>query len=173
MYIIHPTIADNDPRIPKGSKVVGDYWHFTMRYIPDGAYIDWINYIELSEEVAKSAVLTNAYRDVVSVTEPVSKAEDIVTASGDVEWEKYVYRLTDKDKENVTVLIKSAMRLYANENLTDKKILKKLLQKVEACSTKEECELILHNYYKVTASPAMNKTPREPEFNIKWPGNEK
>lgn len=175
MYIIHQTIANDDPRLHPDAVEVGNYWHFTIRFIPPEKeiYIDWLNYIELPEGAAKSSVLTNNYKGVVSLTKPVDKVEDIVTASGDVAWEKYVYRLTDEDKHNVTILIKTAMRLYATENLSDKKILKKLLKKVDECNTQDECEHILHHYYKVSTSPKTHKTPREPEFNIKWPGNEK
>lgn len=175
VYIIHQTIANDDPRLHPDAVVVGDYWHFTIRYIPPekDIYIDWLNYLELPEGAAKSSVLTNNYKGVVSLVKPVDKVDDIVTASGDVEWEKHVYRLTEEDKQNVTMLIKTAMRLYATENLTDNKKLKKLLQKVNACTNQEECENILHHYYKVSTSPITHNTPREPEFNIKWPGNEK
>ena len=154
---------------------IGNYWHFTISYVPPekNIFIDWFNYLELPEDVAKCSILTNNYKGVVSLTRPADKVEDIVTASGDVEWEKYVYRLTDQDKQNVTALMKAAMVLYANENLDNQKLLKKLLRKVEACQTQDDCEQIMHHYYKVSLSPQTNKQPREPEFNIKWPGNEK
>ena len=175
MYIIHQSITGNDPRLHESFVEVGHYWHFTITQVPDdqGIYIDWLSYLELPEEVAKCSILTNNYKGVVSLTKPTNRVEDMVTASGDIEWEKYVYRLTDQDKQNVTALMKSAMKLYATDTLDDRKLLKKLLNKVESCQNQEDCEQIMHHYYKVSLSPTTNKQPREPEFNIKWPGNEK
>jgi hypothetical protein len=174
MYIIHETLAGNDPRIHPETVVVGDYWHFTIRYIPPnkGIFIDWLPHENISEEVAKCCMLTGSYKGVLSISKPVTKKEDIVNASGDVEWKKYIYKLSAKDKENVVIIMKTAMRLYANTYITDQKTLKRLIKEVNSTSTIESCEHLLHHYYGV-GSATTNGLPRNPEFNIKWPWEEK
>lgn len=163
----------NDPRIHPETEIVGDYWHFTIRYIPPkkGIFIDWLPHEKISEETAKCSKLTGAYKGVISVSKPVTKKEDIVNASGDVEWKKYIYKLTAKDKENVVLIMKSAMRLYAKAHITDQKILKRLIKEVNNTTTIESCEYVLHHYYGV-GSATMNGLPRNPEFKIKWPYEE-
>lgn len=174
MYIIHETLASTDPRVHPETVAIGSYWHFTIRYIPPnkGIFIDWLPYETLSEEVAKCCMLTGAYKGVVSVSKPVTKKEDIVNASGDVEWKKYIYKLTAKDKENVVLLMKAAMRLYATQYVSDQKTLKKLIKEVNSAYTPEDCKRILHHYYAV-GSALMDGLPRTPTFNIIWPWEEK
>lgn len=174
MYIIHETLASSDPRIHPETVIFGDYWHFTIRYIPPnkGIFVDWLPHEKLSEEVAKSHTLTGSYKGVLSVSKPVTKKEDIVNASGDVEWKKYIYKLTAKDKENVIILMKAAMRLYANAHLTDQKVLKRLIKEVNSASTIEGCESVLHHYYGV-GSASTNGLARNPSFAITWPWEEK
>lgn len=170
MYIIHETLSSEDPRVHPEIVKVGDYWHFTISYIPPnkGIFIDWLPHEKLSEDVAKSYPLTNAYRGVVSLSKPFTKKEDIVTASGDVEWKKFIYKLTSKDKENVVLLIKAAMRLFAKTHLTNDKTLKKLLKEISTINTMEDCDLVLYNYYGMS-SATTHGLEKQPKFTIKWP----
>lgn len=170
MFIIHETLPGNDPRIHPETVVVGDYWHFTIRYIPPnkGIFIDWLPHEKISEEVARSCKLVGAYKGVVSVSKPVTKVGDIVSASGDVEWKKYIYVLTKKDKENVVSLMKAAMRLYAQAHLKDQKTLKKLINEVNICDTMEQCQMVLYYYYNI-ASALTNGLSKEPKFKVDWP----
>ena len=170
MYIIHESLAGDDPRKHPEMVVVGDYWHFTISYIPPnkGIFIDWLPHEKLSEDVAKSFPLTNAYKGVVSLSKPFTKKEDIVTASGDVEWKKYIYKLTVKDKENVVLLIKAAMRLFAKAHLADDKTLKKLIKEIGTINTMEDCDIFLYNYYNMS-SATTHGLEKQPKFKVKWP----
>jgi hypothetical protein len=170
MYIIHETLASNDPRIHPDTVVIDHYWHFTTRYIPPnkGIYIDWMPHEKISEDVAKSCKLTGAYKGVVSVSKPVTKASDIQGSSGDVEWKKYIYTLTKKDKENAVLLMKAAMRLYAQKYLTDQKTLKRLINEVNTADTIEKCQLVLYHYYDI-GSALTNGLPKEQKFKVEWP----
>lgn len=170
MYIIHETLPSNDPRIHPDTVIVGHYWHFTIRYIPPnkGIFIDWLPHEKISEEVAYSSKLAGAYKGVVSLVKPATNVKDIVGASGDVEWKKYIYTLTKKDKENVVGLMKTTMRLYAQKYLSDQKTLKRLLKEVNTADTIEKCQHIMYHYYNI-ASALTNGLEKAPEFNVEWP----
>jgi hypothetical protein len=174
MYIIHETLASNDPRIHPKSSIVGDYWHFTIRYIPPnkGIFIDWLPHEKISEEAAYACKLAGAYKGVVSLAKQVTKVKDIVGSSGDVEWKKYIYVLTKTDKANVVLLIKAAMRLYAQAHLQDQKSLKKLINEVNSVDTIEQGQHILYHYYNV-GSALTNGLPKEPKFKVAWPEEKK
>jgi hypothetical protein len=174
MYIIHETLPQNDPRIHPDTSVVGNYWNFTIRYIPPnkGIYIDWVPHEKLSEEVANSYKITGAYKGVVSVSKPVTKVSDVQGSSGDVEWKKYIYVLTKTDKANVVLLMKAAMRLYAQAHLQDQKSLKKLINEVNSVDTIEQCQHILYHYYNI-GSALTNGLPKEPKFKVEWPEEKK
>ena len=170
MYIIHETLSSEDPRVHPEIVRVGDYWHFTISYIPPnkGIFIDWLPHEKLDEDVAKSYPLTNAYKGVVSLAAPFTKKDDIVTASGDVEWKKYVYKLTTKDKQNVVLLIKAAMRLFAKQHITSEKTLKKLMKEITNINTMEDCDLVFYNYFNMS-NATTHGLERTPKFQVKWP----
>ena len=169
MYIIHETLSDNDPRIDSKTTAIGDYWHFTIRYVSDSSvYLDWLDYEVLPEEVAKTHKIVNSYKGVISITEPVERIEDIVHASADVEYNKYIYELTDDDKKNVVELMKSAMRLFAKNHLQNKDNLDRLLREVNLSDSIERCEYVLHHYYGVGSATMVNQ-PRKPAFTVQWP----
>jgi len=168
MYIIHETLAGNDPRLDPRAKAIGSYWHFTIREVQDGVYIDRIPHEKLSAEVAKSVKLTGAYKDVISLSRPANNIDEIQQVSGDVEWQKYVYKLTKQDKKNVVVLMKTAMNMYAKTHLEDQETLHKLIEVVNSASTIEGCEYVLYHYFNV-GSATTNGKPKEPKFIVKWP----
>jgi len=168
MYIIHETLSDHDPRIDSRTTLIGDYWHFTVRYIPDeSVYLDWLLYEEISEPVAKSYKITKSYKGVISISEPVTNIDEITQVSADTEYKKYIYELTDTDKSNVTELMKASMRLYAKARLQNP-ILEKLLVEVDLADSIERCEYVMHHYYGV-GSATMDKTPQRPAFEVNWP----
>lgn len=169
MYIIHETLSDNDPRIDPTTSAVGDYWHFTIRHVPDSSvYLDWLSYEILPEEVAKTHRIVNSYKGVISIAAPASSVDEIVHASADTEYKKYIYELTDKDKKNVIELMKAAMRLFAREHLQNRDVLDRLLREVELADTIERCEYVLHHYYGVGSATMINQ-PQKPAFSVQWP----
>ena len=170
MYIIHETLPSNDPRINEKTSVFGHYWHFTIRYIPDNEniYLDWINHEVLSEEVANSYKISGSYKGTVSVSRPVNNINDVVSSSGDVEYKKYIYTLTEADKENVVKLMKSAMKLYSKNHLTDQEVFEKLMNKIDSALTIEDCNRVMYDYFNVS-SASTNNTPKNPEFEVNWP----
>jgi len=169
MYIIHETLADNDPRLDSRTRAIGDYWHFTIRQILDSSvYIDWLDYIEISESVAKSHKIVNSYKGIISLSEPASNLDEVSKASADTEYKKYIYELTDEDKKNVMILMKSAMKLFAESHLINKDALSRLLREIEYADSIERCEYVLHHYFGV-GSATMNNQPRKPAFKVEWP----
>ena len=170
MYIINETLASDDPRVHPEIVKIGDYWHFTISYIPPnkGIFIDWLPHEKLSEDVAYSYPLTNAYKGVVSLTKPYTTKKDIVTASGDVEWKKHIYKLTAKDNEDVVALIKSAMRLYAKAHIISQKTLKKLIKEINNANTMEKCDLVFYNYFNIS-NATTHGLEKQPDFEVKWP----
>lgn len=170
MYIIHETLSSDDPRVHPEIVTIGDYWHFTISYVPPnkGIFLDWLPHEKLSEEVARSFPLTNAYKGVVSLSKPYTNKSEIVTASGDVEWKKHIYKLTAKDKQDVVLLIKAAMRLFSKTHLTNEKTLTKLLKEISSLNTMEDCDLAFYNYFGMS-SATTHGLERDPKFPIKWP----
>lgn len=174
MFIIHETLSSEDPRLHSEIVTIGDYWHFTISYIPPnkGIFVDWLPHEKLSEEVARSFPLTNAYKGVVSLSRPFTKKSELVTASGDVEWKKYIYKLTSKDKQDVVLLIKAAMRLFAKTHLTDEKTLKKLLKEIAVLNTMEDCDIAFYNYFNMS-SATTHGLEKNPKFLVRWPWDKK
>lgn len=170
MFIIHETLSSQDPRLHPEIVRIGDYWHFTISYIPPnkGVFVDWMAHEKLTEDVARSFPLTNAYRGVVSLSKPFTKKDDIVTASGDVEWKKHIYKLTATDKDNVVKLIKAAARLYAKLYIKSEKTLKKLIKEIDNASTMEDCDILLYTYYNISTATTRN-LEKKPKFQVEWP----
>lgn len=167
MYIIHETIAGNDPRNIKNSQVIGHYWHFTIRSVKENEYLDWLPHEKISEEVAYSCRITGAYKGVVSLARDAVSPEEVISASGDVPYGKYIYKLTDSDKKNVVELMKSAMRLFAKGHLQKKNQINKLMPVIDEADTIEKCEEVLFHYFKVNTASTQGHA-RKPAFKLSW-----
>ena len=59
MYIISETLSSEDPRVHPEIVKIGDYWHFTISYIPPnkGIFIDWMQVKLLKLEVMSKLTL--------------------------------------------------------------------------------------------------------------------
>jgi hypothetical protein len=168
MYIIHETIADNDPRFDSRAKIIGNYWHFTIREIADDSiYKDWITHEILDESVAKAYKLTGSYKGEISLPSNSTNYEEFRHASGESAGisRKFIYKLTQTDIENVVKLMKSSMRIFAKNHIVDVKILKNIESLINAVNTIEECERLLYDYFDVN-SATTNGIPKNPKFKI-------
>ena len=54
IYIIHETIAGDDPRWQPGMELIGDFWNYSVSTAPDGTFVDWLHGKVVGEFVAKS-----------------------------------------------------------------------------------------------------------------------
>lgn len=170
MYIIHETIAGDDPRFDSRAEVIGHYWHFTIRKILDASvYTGWIPHEVIDENVAKSHKLTGSYKGEISLPSKATNYEEFRQASGENVGtsRKFIYKLTSTDINNVVKLMQASMRIFAKNHIEDKSVVSKLIDLVNSAKTIEQCEQLLHDYFNVD-SALTHGTPRDPKFKIEW-----
>lgn len=150
MYILHETVAGNDPRLHPAMQVFGTYWHYTVTYIPDdvagSVYYDWLKPEVISEDVAKAYKFTGASNNELTVKKSASNWEELATASGESlsgHGEKFIYELTTKDRANCVSFLKAMIKNYVTNRVEDADKRNSILQLLTTVRSIDECRAIL------------------------------
>ena len=120
MYILHETIAGNDPRLHASMKLFGSYWHYTIHYIPEGenVFVDWLKGEQISEQVAKAYKFTGSVNGELSIKTNTTTWEEIAAASSETApGPKHIYELSMDDNNNCIILMKTIIKNYAKNRL--------------------------------------------------------
>jgi len=113
MYILHETVASNDPRLDPRIKTKTNVWHYTISELNpnEGIITSWLNPVEVTEEELVASKFTNVMDNMVPILVNTANRVDMVepTSFGDPTYEKIMYTLTATDKSNLVSLMKKMM----------------------------------------------------------------
>ena len=156
MYIITETIAGNDPRLQEGMEYIGDFWHYQTYFINEGVYIDWLDYIEITEDQAKSYKLCAQSEGELSLSGPATGRDNAIGGSdtGDSKW---IYQLNLEDHQNTIVLMEAATKLYANKWLQNKEVLPQLLAEIKDCKSVDQMQQWMTTYMPINFHSCQGK----------------
>ena len=141
MYILHETIAGNDPRLHASMKLFGNYWHYTIHYIPEGenVFVDWLKGEQISEQVAKAHKFTGAVNGELSIKTNTTTWEEIAQASSETATgPKHIYELSMDDNNNCIILMKTIIKNYAKNRLKSD-----LISQADAATTIDQLKSII------------------------------
>jgi hypothetical protein len=173
MYIIHETVAGNDPRLLPSMELVGGYWSYTIRRVPDdlpSTYIDWLKAEVISESVARAYKFCGAKDNEITVRKSTKVYEEIASASSEADMSqgpKIYYYLTGEDVVNTTSLLKTIMLNHTNNHLKNQEVKPQLVKLINACNTIEDAHRVLANYFGCENATTYGK-PKTPIISVEW-----
>lgn len=171
IYIIHETIASNDPRWMKGMERIGDFWNYTVTTAPDGTYIDWLNGKVVSEKIAKSYKFVTAANGEIPVAKQTNIYEQIVQDTGDThtaEGPKFYYDLTAQDTNNGIEFLKSVMELHIKNHLDPNNgYIPTLTKMANEITSLDQGQRLMYDYFDCNF-PTTNLSARKPTFKVDW-----
>jgi hypothetical protein len=185
MYILFETIASDDPRLNAKINITANIWHYSIGYIaPEhvaGTYIDWLDYVELTEEEAKSDKWCSSVDGELTVlTKNFGTYKEIVSPSsgGNNEYVKQTYFLNDQDVASAVSLIKKLLKLHAKRHIKESSdenagsnptgTFNRFVSKVNHLENVNGAQVFIAEYLKVDFSAYTVNYPRNPEFEIIW-----
>ncbi|MGY8864117.1 MAG: hypothetical protein ACKVJK_00675 [Methylophagaceae bacterium] len=171
IYIIHETIAGNDPRWQPGMELIGDFWNYSVSTAPDGTFVDWLHGKVVGEFVAKSYKFVTARDGEIPVAKMTNVYEQIVQDTGDThtaEGPKFYYDLTEQDTNNGIQFMKTVMELHIQNHLdANNGYVNALRQMISGMETLDQGQRIMYDYFDCNFA-STNMTPRKPTFKVEW-----
>jgi hypothetical protein len=173
MYIIHETVAGNDPRLLPSMEIAGGYWIYTIRRVPDdlpSAYIDWLKAEVITESVARAYKFCGAKDNEITVRKTTTVYEEIASASSEADMSqgpKMYYYLTGEDVVNTTNLLKVIMLNHTNNHLKNQEVKPHLVKLINSCKTIEDTHWMLATYFSCENATTYGK-PRTPLISVEW-----
>lgn len=173
-YIIHESVAGNDPRLHPKMERMGEFWHYNVIKFPSNdpdIVYSWLHGEEVTESVAKAYKFTSAHENEISVRKSTNVYEEIFDGSGDTEdldETKVYYRLTPADKNNAVEFFKTVMRIHV-KNWTDSssKYSQTLLRMINDVQTITQAQDLMYDYFDV-GFPCNARRVRNPKFQVNW-----
>jgi hypothetical protein len=181
MYIAHEQIASNDPRLDDRIVEIGKWWMYQIVYVDTQAHpdirTDWLNGVELPENVAKAHIFAASVDGELTVLKKVfnDTTEIILPSSGgNQEYFKEMYDLTETDKANARDFIKTILKLHVKNHLpmetgmnpagTDTR----LYNVIDNAGTLNDIQKVMKHYFDVDACAYTAGIKRNPEFPVNW-----
>jgi hypothetical protein len=149
MYIVHETVAGDDPRLHPSMQMFGSFWHYTIRYIPDNenVYIDWLKGAVISEDVAKAHKFTSAVNGELTVKKNTSNWDELLHASSEnMNGPKAIYELTVRDHDNCVAFLKATFGIFIKTRVLDATDSQRLTEMVQTATTIEQLKRIQSQY---------------------------
>lgn len=173
-YIIHESVAGNDPRLHPKMEQIGEFWHYNVIKFPSNdpdIVHSWLHGEEVTENVAKAYKFTSAHENEISVRKSTNVYEEIFDGSGDTEdldETKVYYRLTPTDTNNTLEFFKTIMRIHIKNHADEtSKYTSALRSMVDQVSTINQAQDLMYDYFDV-GFPINARRVRKPKFNINW-----
>lgn len=148
MYIIHETVAGNDPRLHPKMTRYANYWHYTIHIVPDNEniYVDWLNGEVISEKVAKAYKFCSSKNGEMSVRKSTTIYEEIESASSEADLglgPKIIYELTLEDQQNAVELLRVIIKNFAKNRIQDPAKRQAAIDAANQATTVDQCNSVL------------------------------
>lgn len=173
MFIILEGYASDDTRLVPELEFLEqyNYWHFDVAYIaPENVSkvpLSAINYIEVTEEVARAAKFVKAdHNNRLGILAGSEIHDELIHASleAHVRKPKVYYQLTEEDEANAIRFFKAVMMLevithYKNLPLAvaeqNSAFKLSVIKKIEAANTMLDCRYLMHTVFGTATSSVL------------------
>jgi hypothetical protein len=145
MYIIHETVAGDDPRLHPSMKLFGSWWHYTIRHVPDNEniYVDWLNGVVVTEEIAKAHKFCSAVNGELTVKRNTTNWDDLLHASNEnADGPKAIYELTVRDNENCINFLRATLGVFIQNRVADYTEKQRLTQLIQEANSIDQLKRI-------------------------------
>ncbi len=173
-YIIHETVAGDDPRLHPLMERMGEFWCYSVIKFPSNnndIVHSWLHGQEVTESVAKAYKFTSAHENEISVRKSTNIYDEIFDGSGDTEEldeTKVYYRLTEADKINCVEFYKTIMRIHLkNHTESNSKSAAGLNAAINKLTTINQTQELMYDYFDI-GFPINTRRKRNPKFKIHW-----